>query len=255
MSGVHVEAHQPVQDKRVVLFVAAAGAHLPQNPRWVRIFWREARRSVRGSEFISVSEWVDEYDNGVMSSPELTEDEYERTIESLRGTRLVRVAYYPLSCGDDGTEIEDWDFGAWHLPTMGVGLLAESGTHYSAVWGSSFDHYGLELFREPMSSQLTMIGEPGGSPEVVVTDHPSWSGFIGVPLVGAKILWSEGDYGHRLPVAIELRAPTATAWLVAGRSAQWPPTGHFWLGTDDVMAVFTREFADAVNLPLENRGG
>ncbi|MFI6938518.1 hypothetical protein ACIBI4_04540 [Streptomyces sp. NPDC050418] len=196
-----------------------------------------------------------EYDNGGMSSLELTETEYERTVESLRGTRLAGVTYYPLSCGDDGTEVEEWDFGVWHLPTMGVGLLAEDGTHYAAVWGSSFDYYGLELFRAPMSSHLTMIGEPGGSPAVVVTGHPSWAEFIGVPLTGAEIVWSEGDYGRRLPVAVELRSPTATAWLVAGCPTQWPPDGQFWLGTDDVMTVFTRELADAIHLPLEGKEG
>ncbi|MDX5568304.1 hypothetical protein PYK79_40285 [Streptomyces sp. ID05-04B] len=195
------------------------------------------------------------HDNGAMRSPELTVDEYERTVESLRGTRLVGVTYYPLSCGDDGTEVEEWDFGVWHQPTMGVGLIAENGTRYSAVWGNSFDYYGLEIFQEPMSSQLTMIGQPGGTPAVAVTDHPSWSGLIGVPLVGADILWSEGDYGLRLPVAVELRAPAATAWLVAGRPAQWPPDGRFYLGTDDVMTVFTHEFAGTVGLPLEREEG
>lgn len=74
------------------------------------------------------------------------------------------MSYYPLSCGDDGTEAEEWDFGTWHQLTMGVELLAEDGTRYSAVWGSNFDYYGLEIFREPMSSQLTGIGQPGGSP-------------------------------------------------------------------------------------------
>lgn len=178
------------------------------------------------------------HDNGEMRSRQLTEDEYERSVESLRGARLVEVTYYPLSCGDDGTKVEEWDFGVWHEPTMGVGLLAENGTRYSAVWGHSFDYYGLEIYREPMSS----------APAVVVTDHPSWSGLIGVPLVGADILWSEGDSGLRLPVAVELHAPAAAAWLVSGRSVQWPPDGRFWLGTDDVMTVFTHEAAAAIGL-------
>ncbi|MEU4098516.1 hypothetical protein [Streptomyces sp. NPDC026673] len=194
-------------------------------------------------------------DNGVMRSPELTEDEYERSIESLRGARLAEVTYYPLSCGDDDTEVEEWDFGVWHQPTMGVGLLAEDGTHYSAVWGHSFDHFGLEIFRGPMSSHLTMIGQPGGTSAVVVTDHPCWSGLIGVPLVGASILWSEGDSGVRLPVAVELRAPASTAWLVAGRPVQWPPDGRFRLGSDDVMTVFTHEAAVAVGLSPESTEG
>lgn len=194
-------------------------------------------------------------DNGEMPSPKLSKDEYERSAESLRGTRLVEVTYYPLSCGDDGKDVEEWDFGSWHQPTMGVGLLAENGTRYSAVWGHSFDYYGLEVFREPISSRLTMIGQPGGTPAVVVTDHPSWSGLIGVPLVGADILWSESDSGLRLPLAVELRAPTATAWLVSGRPAQWPPDGRFWLGTDDVMTVFTHETAAAVGLsPRDTEG-
>ncbi|AZM93803.1 hypothetical protein [Streptomyces sp. W1SF4] len=195
------------------------------------------------------------HENGEMRSPELTEDEYERSVESLRGARLAEVTYYPLSCGDGDVAIEEWDFGVWHRPTMGVGLLAEDGTQYSAVWGHSFDHYGLELFRGPMSDHLTMIGQPGGTPAVVVTDHPCWSGLIGVPLVGADILWSEGDSGVRLPVAVELRAPAAKAWLAAGRPAQWPPVGRFWLGTDDVMTVFTREAAVAVGLSPESAEG
>ncbi len=185
-----------------------------------------------------------------MPPPKLTEDEYRRTVDSLVGTCLVEVTYFPLRCGDEGTEVEDWDFGAWHLPTMGVELLAENGTRYSAVWDQSFDYYGLEIFREPMSGKLTMVGRPGGSPEVTVTGHPAWAGLVGVPLVGADILWSDGGYGRRMPIAVELRAPAATAWLVAGCPAQWPPEGRFHLGTDDVMAVFTREFAGVIGLPL-----
>ena len=185
---------------------------------------------------------------GGMPTPKLTEDAYRSTAESLVGVRLTEVTYYPLNRGDDGTEVEEWDFGVWHQPTMGVGLLAEDGTQYSAVWGWSFDDHGLELYREPMSSQLRGIGQPGGAAELVVTDHPSWSALVGVPLVGADILWSEGGYGHRLPVAVELRAPEATAWLVAGSAAQWPPEGRFYLGTDDVMTVFSSEFADSIGL-------
>ncbi|MCX5202676.1 hypothetical protein OG897_14600 [Streptomyces sp. NBC_00237] len=185
-----------------------------------------------------------------MRSLKLTEDEYERTVESLRGTRLVGVTYYPLSCGDEATDVEEWDFDVWHQATMGVGLLAENGVHYSAVWGSSFDHHGLEIFREPMSSHLTMIGPPDGVTAVAVNRHRAWSGLIGVPLVGAEILWSEGDHGFRLPVAVQLRAPAATVWIVAGRPAHCPPDGIFDLGTDDVMTVFTHEFAAAAGLPL-----
>jgi hypothetical protein len=49
----------------------------------------------------------------------LTEAEYERTALALRGRRIEKVVYYPLTGGEDGHEIEEWDFGAWHQPTMG----------------------------------------------------------------------------------------------------------------------------------------
>ncbi|MGI5340680.1 hypothetical protein ACQEVS_26440 [Streptomyces sp. CA-181903] len=153
--------------------------------------------------------------------------------------------------GDDGTEIEEWDFGAWHQPTMGIGLLAENGTQYSAVWGRGFGDYGLEIFREPMVGLLVVIGQPGGPAAVAVTGHPSWSGLIGVPLVGAEIHWAEDDSEIRVPVAVELRAPAATAWLVSGRPAQWPPDGRFHLGTDDVMTAFTNEAVTAMGLSRE----
>ncbi|WP_405063515.1 hypothetical protein OG474_18220 [Kribbella sp. NBC_01505] len=191
---------------------------------------------------------MDEHDTGEMPTPKLTEDEYRRTVESLSGVRLMEVTYYPFAGGDDGNKIDDWDFGAWHEPTMGVGLRTEDGTRYSAVWDSSFGDYGLELLREPMSSQLLRIGEPGSPAEVAVTDHPAWSAFIGVPLVGAEILWSDSGQGLRVPTAVELRAPDSTAWLIAGRSAQWPPDGRFFLGTDDVMTVFSHEFASTIGL-------
>ena len=174
-----------------------------------------------------------------------------RAIKGLRGTRIAGVTYYPLTCGEDGTEVEEWDFGEWHQPTMGVELLTEDGTRYSAVWGHTFDYHGLEVFKEPMSSQLALIGQPGGSAQVDVTGHPSWAGFIGVPLVGAEIAWSEGAYENRLPVAVALGVADAMVWLVAGSPMQWPPDGRFRLGTNDVMVVFSHVFADLIGLRVE----
>lgn len=183
-----------------------------------------------------------------MPSTPLTEDEYVRTIESLRGRRVVGVAYYPMACGVDGTEIEDWDFGDWHLPTLGVELVVDDGTRYSAVWDQSFDHYGLEVFRASMSSQLGLIGPPDGSPEVLVTGHAAWASLVGAPLTGAEILWSEGDCGRRMPVAVALSTEFSAVWLVAGSPARWPADGQFRLGTDDVMVVFTRALASSIGL-------
>jgi hypothetical protein len=168
----------------------------------------------------------------------------------LRGACVTAVVYYPLTGGDDGTVVEEWDFGPWHQPTMGVELITDDGSHFSAVWGSSFDHYGLEVFPEPMTHFLTRIGEPAGSAAVTVTDHPRWARLVGATLVSADIAWSE-DLGDtdRLPVAIRLRSSEATVWIAVGRPAVWPPTGDYYLCTDDVMVVFTHECATEVGIP------
>jgi hypothetical protein len=118
------------------------------------------------------------------------------------------------------------------------------------VWGHSFDYYGLEIFWEPMSSHLGLIGQPGGSAQVIATGHPAWTGLLNTPLVGADIVWSEGPRS-RLPVAVRLRASTLVAWLVAGRPTHWPPDGRLCLGTDDVMVIFTRELASMIGIPRE----
>lgn len=38
-------------------------------------------------------------------------------------------------------------------------------------------------------------------------------------------------------------------WIAAGSPAEWPPTDAYHLGTDDVMVVFTAEFAAKVDIP------
>lgn len=44
--------------------------------------------------------------------------------------------------GEEGNAPDEWDYGAWQEPTMGVELIADDGDTHSAVWGSTFDHYG-----------------------------------------------------------------------------------------------------------------
>ncbi|WP_034261911.1 hypothetical protein [Actinospica robiniae] len=186
-----------------------------------------------------------------MSWTPLTEDDYARTVSDLRGRCITGVTYYPLARGDERTEVEDWDFGDWHLPTMGVELLVDSSTRFSAVWGHSFDYHGLEIYPGPVSAHLGMIGQPGGTPQAPVTGHPAWSGIIDTPLVGIEVHWSEGAYGRRLPLAVALSTQTCTTWLVAGAPARWPADGRFHLGTDDAMVVFTRTLAIAIGLTPE----
>ncbi|MGP3916519.1 hypothetical protein [Nonomuraea sp. 10N515B] len=180
----------------------------------------------------------------------LTAAEYERTAAMLRGRRIHRVVYYPLMVGEDGCDVEEWDFGTWHQPTMGVELSTDDGACFSAVWGSSFDHFGLEVFPEPMTAHLRMIGEPGGSAAVDVTDHPHWSSIAGRKLTRVDIAWSQDPESDlRTPNAIRLCSREKAVWIAAGSLAEWPPTEVCHLGTDDVMVVFTAEFAAKVGIP------
>jgi hypothetical protein len=167
----------------------------------------------------------------------------------LRGRRVRRVVYYPLTGGEDGCEVEDWDFGPWHQPTMGVELFTDDGACFSAVWGNSFNHYGLEVFPEPMTTHLTLMGEPYGPALVEVTDHPRWSSLVGRTLTHVGIAWSEDPTGGiRVPDAIQLCSRERTVWIAAGRPADWPPGEKYHLGTDDVMVIFTVECAGKVGI-------
>ncbi|GLW98259.1 hypothetical protein [Microtetraspora sp. NBRC 16547] len=181
----------------------------------------------------------------------LTAVKYERTTALLRGRRIRKVVYYPLTDGEDGRDVEDWDFGPWHQPTMGVELFTDDGACFSAVWGSSFEHYGLELFPEPMTAHLRRIGEPCGSAPIEVTNHPRWSSLVGRKLTRVEIVWSEdGEGGIRLPLAIRLCSRERTVWIAAGRPADWPPGEVYYLATDDVMVVFTAEFTAKLGIPV-----
>lgn len=181
----------------------------------------------------------------------LTAVEYERTAAKLRGRRIRRVVYYPLTSGEDGCTVEDWDFGPWHQPTMGLELFTDDGASFSAVWGSSFDHYGLEVFPEPMTAHLVGIGDPGGPAVVEVTAHPSWSRLVGRKLTRVNIVWCEDPTGSiRVPHAVRLCSRERAVWIAAGRPADWPPGEAYHLGTDDVMVVFTAECAAKVGLAV-----
>jgi hypothetical protein len=119
------------------------------------------------------------------------------------------------------------------------------------VWGSSFDHYGLEVFPKPMTAHLARIGEPCGPVPVDVTDHPRWSRLVGRKLTCVEIAWSEGPEGNiRVPDAIRLCSRETAVGIAAGRPADWPPDQVYYLGTDDVMVVFTVEFAAKVGIPV-----
>ncbi|MFL6077977.1 MAG: hypothetical protein ACJ73S_31820 [Mycobacteriales bacterium] len=181
--------------------------------------------------------------------PDLTRQEYERTLALLRDRRITGVVYHPLTGGAEGLDVEDWDFGPWHQPTMGVELLTDDGARFSAVWGDSFDHYGLEVFPGPIGNHLAGIGKPYGPAAVDVTRHPGWANLIHQPLTGLEIAWTDGMEGKlELPVAIRLRSARGTVWIAAGRPAEPPSDDRYRLATNDVMVLFTADLAVATGL-------
>lgn len=174
--------------------------------------------------------------------------EYEAVVGQLVGRQIEKTTYYGLH--DYNDSIEDWDYGDWHYPVMGVELTMTDAEVYSAVWGSSFAHYGLEIFPSPMSIHLRNVGEPDGPPMWDVTAHPRWVNLTRQPITRAQILWDEsvGDLGPvRCPNAVRLDLPTGSAWLVAAAPA-WPDLEAFWVGTDEVIVGFSENFARDLGL-------
>ena len=100
------------------------------------------------------------------------------TVTDLTGRQLVGVRYFPLVVGDRG-EFEVWDFGTWHQPTMGVELRMVDGVVFSAVWGWSFGHFGVELLAQPMEHLLN----PEANRPVSVDSHRCWASVIGKTVV------------------------------------------------------------------------
>ncbi|MFH9353508.1 hypothetical protein [Kitasatospora sp. NPDC017646] len=179
-----------------------------------------------------------------MTSPKLTADELETTVQSLIGRRIDRVLYYDLP--SYGASDVDWDFDEWHDVVMGAELTIDNGATYSASWDNSFSHYGTELVQASMGHYLLNIGEADGPRVWEVTDHPRWRVLLADPVADAKVVWDQDPRAenHRVPLAIHLAFPAGDVWLIAGRSATWPPDGTFHLGTDDLIVGFTWEFAD-----------
>ncbi|WP_061291634.1 hypothetical protein [Herbidospora cretacea] len=126
---------------------------------------------------------------------------------------------------------------------MGVELITDDEVCSSAVWDSSFDHYGLEIFPEPMTAHLLRIGEAFGSAAVDVTGHPRWSALVGKKLTHIEIVWSEDQGAVRTPYAVRLRSRETAVWIAVGR-----PEDGFLLGTDDVVVVFTAAFAAGLGI-------
>lgn len=175
-------------------------------------------------------------------------------VATVVGKRISRVLYYGLSY-EAGEEM-DWDFGEWHWPVHGVELTMDDGTTYSALWGEAFGHFDLEVLPEPMSIRLRGAGDSDGPRVWEVTDHPSWAAHVGDRVTAARIVWMPGEPSdeqpweeRQAPIALQLSFSTGEVWVVAAEPMDLRPPDRFYLGQNEVIVVFTPEFAAHIGLP------
>lgn len=162
-----------------------------------------------------------------------TVQEHEQNVASLDGRRLTEVRYHPLSLVDE-PGVEEWDFGTWHQPTMGVELQYGPDAVFSAIWDRSF---GTEYSVELRAGSIDEFLVPEARRPVELTAHPRWAPFIG-PALEASAVWADGGADGRVPAGLALSGDSAELWIIAACPTTWPPTDHFSVGTDDVMVVF-----------------
>ncbi len=153
--------------------------------------------------------------------------------------------YYTFSAIEDAALAEEWDFGDWHEPTMGVELITSAGRRYSAIWNDTFNDFGIEIFPKPMDEFLggTVVAVP-------VSDHHRWTGLIGKKIIAADICWRHyPDTAIPTPLAIRLGFRKGVVWIAAGISHNQGSSTNFQLGSDDVMVVFTQEMSSQIGIP------
>lgn len=169
-------------------------------------------------------------------------EQHDEAVAALTGARLSDVRYYPLTLPEsDG--VEEWDFGPWHQPTMGVELRAGTKV-FSAVWGWTFGCYGLELDECAMDDLLS----PSARQPVSVNAHPCWAPLIGGTITASTVWVDAIADGRRTPAALRMSGGSTDLWIAAAAPTSWPPTDEFLLGTDDVMVVFDRAMAASLGI-------
>lgn len=187
----------------------------------------------------------------VLPRKRLDTGENERVAAVLSGQRIGIVRYFLLPV-DDGPELEEWNFGVWHQPTMGVELVTQTGSVFSAIW-SQYETwgFGVDLYAEPMASHLV---EDAAGLWVEVSAQAPWSSMIGPIEVG--FVWNDYGTGRPpCPEAVKVASGDAVAWIVA---AGWERQGSRFkvqLGLDDLTVVRDERFIEALGLfdPVRGR--
>ncbi|HEY3715563.1 MAG TPA: hypothetical protein VGL39_13640 [Jatrophihabitantaceae bacterium] len=184
------------------------------------------------------------------STPRATR-ENERVAARLSEQQLVGVKYFLLTLNDDA-ELWDWDFGAWHQPTMGVEFATEQGEVFSATWGEYFNWgFGVDLFDEPMSTHL--VPEAAGN-WVDVSTHDAWSGLLRTP-IDVAFLWNDYGTGQQpCPDALKLSTDPTTAWVITADWQRQNSKTSIQLGADDLLVIFNDKLVEVLGLFDSNRG-
>jgi hypothetical protein len=175
--------------------------------------------------------------------------ENERVAAQLTGQRIAAVWYFLQSDEDD---LESWDFGAWHQPTMGVQVATEEGGSFSAMWSQYQEWgFGVDLFAAPAAARLA-----GGGlwRQADVTGHPAWSPLLGRP-VTASFLWNDFGTGRPpCPEAVKLASDAGSLWIITADWERREGKLSIQLGLDDLMVIFNDNLVRALGLYDHDRG-
>ena len=181
---------------------------------------------------------------------ERPDGENERVAAVLSGQRIGAVRYFLLPVGD-GPELEEWDFGVWHQPTMGVELVTRSGEVFSAMWNQYEEWgFGVDLFAGPMAGHLV----PDAADHWVdVSGQAPWSSMTGP--VEAGFVWNDYGTGRPpCPEAVTVVSGETVAWIVAVGWEREEGRFAIQLGRDDLMVIHDRRFIDTLGLLDPVRG-
>ena len=166
----------------------------------------------------------------------VTFDSLQRAVDALAAQRLAQVTYLGT-----GLEPDDWDFGRYHLATMGVELVTQDGTRFLATWGDAFGRFGLELLVVD-ADQAVPEGE-----RRPFSDHAWWQPFIRARM-GVSLIWRTGhlDSDQPCPVALALTDDAHTLWVAVAEEST--PGGRILVGMDQVLVTGDRGFAAELGL-------
>lgn len=164
---------------------------------------------------------------------------------AMSGRPLSSIVYFPLTGGELGETVDDWDHGYWHEPTQGVQLTTAE-LVVSAVWSWDSDRsiYQLGLYRGPMSVHLVGIDGSFGARAVDVSKHPRWVPFTQFDVVASLPSEATGLDRPLGSLGLRLHADDACAWVRTGRGETHAmTTGTVFdafdtFDTDDVMVLF-----------------